>query len=311
MIEKQEFEFGSRDGEHRLHTVKWIPETKPPVCILQIVHGMDEHIGRYEDFALAMAKRGILVVGDDHLGHGLSVKPGEPKGYFCREDAATVLVRDEHRLKKIMQEQYPGVPYAILGHSMGSFILRNYLLRYGSGIDAAIVMGTGMPSKGSALFGLALAKLMGTVRGQTYACALIDKIVFGSYNRQIAKLGGLGSWISANPENVRRYREDPLCGFTFTANGFQTLFQLILNLHDSEKLKNMPQNLPVLFVAGKDDPVGDCGKGVEAVFHSFEKAGLEQAQLKLYPGDRHEILNEKDCETVYNDIYRFLLQKVV
>ena len=101
MIEKEEFYFGSRDGEHKLHAVKWHPETETPICILQIIHGMSEHIGRYEDFARYLAGKGILVVGDDHLGHGLSVKDGEIRGYFCKEDAATVLVRDEHRLKKI------------------------------------------------------------------------------------------------------------------------------------------------------------------------------------------------------------------
>ena len=147
MSRKEEFYFDSRDGEHRLHAVKWIPEAQKPVCVVQIIHGMTEYVDRYDEFADYLAKRDILVVGDDHLGHGKSVREGETYGYFCREDAATVLVRDEHRLKKMTQEQYAGVPYIILGHSMGSFILRNYLTRYGSGIDGAVIMGTGMLSK--------------------------------------------------------------------------------------------------------------------------------------------------------------------
>lgn len=311
MIKKEEFYFGSRDGEHKLYAAKWIPEAEKPVCILQIVHGMTEHIGRYEEFALAMAKKGILVVGDDHLGHGHSVPEGEPMGYFCKEDAATVLVRDEHRLKKIMQEQYPGIPYIILGHSMGSFILRNYLMRYGNGIDGAIIMGTGMQSKHMVRLGWLQASLLGILRGSKHVCKAMDRMLFGIYNNKFtAGPEDSGHWVSVNVENVKAFRADPLCNFIFTANGFQTLMQLILNLYDKEKLAQMPKSLPVLFVSGQEDPVGDFGKSVEKVFHSFEALGMENVQMKLYPGDRHEILNEADKEQVYGDIYRFILQRI-
>ena len=311
MIEKQEFYFGSRDGEHKLHAIKWIPEKEKPVCILQIVHGMSEYVDRYDDFARFMAGRGILVVGDDHLGHGLSVKEGELRGYFCKEDAATVLVRDEHRLKKLMQEQYPGVPYIILGHSMGSFILRNYLMRYGSGIDGAIIMGTGMQPRRMVVFAWILATLISIFAGSRHVCRRLDKMLFCAYNRGL-KAGpeDSGSWVSVNPENAKRHREDPMCHFVFSANGFQTLMKLIWNLYDTEKLRQMPKKLPIFFVSGKEDPVGNYGRAVEKVCHSFEELGMEQVQLKLYPGDRHEILNEADREDVYGDIYRFILQKV-
>lgn len=311
MIEKQEFYFSSRDGEHKLHAIKWIPETQTPICILQIVHGMTEHIGRYDAFARFMAGKGILVVGDDHLGHGLSVKEEEIRGYFCKEDAATVLVRDEHRLKKMMQEQYPGIPYIILGHSMGSFILRNYLMRYGSGIDGAIIAGTGMPPRRQIIFAWTFATVLGIVAGPKHVCKCLDKIAFGFYDKGLrAGPGDSGIWLSMNPENVEIYRQDPMCHFVFTANGFQTLMKLIWNLYDTEKLKQMPKNLPVLFASGQEDPIGNYGRDVEKVFRSFEELGMEQVQLKLYPGDRHEILNEADRENVYGDIYRFILQKV-
>ena len=311
MIEKEEFYFGSRDGEHKLHAVKWHPETETPICILQIIHGMSEHIGRYEDFARYLAGKGILVVGDDHLGHGLSVKDGEIRGYFCKEDAATVLVRDEHRLKKMMQEQYPGIPYIILGHSMGSFILRNYLTRYGNGIDGAVIMGTGMQPRHAVRFGWLQASFLSAVLGDKYVCKGMDKALFGVYNLKFQSgPGDSGHWVSVNPENVKAFQSDPLCDFVFTANGFQTLMRLILNLYDERKLAQMPKDLPILFVSGQQDPVGDFGKGVEKVFHSFESLGMEHVQLKLYPGDRHEILNEADRQEVYGDIYRFVLQNV-
>ncbi len=310
MVNKEEFNFDSRDGEHKIYAVKWIPETEKPVCILQIVHGVAEHIGRYDEFARYLAGKGILVVGDDHLGHGRSVNPGEPYGYFCKEDAATVLVRDEHRLKKMIQEEYVGVPYIILGHSMGSFIVRNYLLRYGTGINGAVIMGTGMQSKGIIMTASAIAAVQRIFCGSKHVSRLMNRLVFGSYNKRIVSCRTEMDWLSANEENVQRYLEDPLCGFVFTVNGFQTVFKLIRNLCDEEKLKTMPKNLPVFFVAGAEDPVGDCGRGVEQVYRSFRDLGMENVQMKLYSGDRHEILNEADRENVYGDIYRWLLQRM-
>jgi alpha-beta hydrolase superfamily lysophospholipase len=307
---KEEFYFDSRDGEHKLHAVKWVPETETPVLILQIIHGMAEHIERYDDFAQYLAKKGILVVGDDHLGHGRSVKPGEPYGYFCKNDAPTVLVRDEHRLKKMMQEQYVGVPYIILGHSMGSFILRNYLLRYGSGIDGAIIMGTGMPSKASITVALTTAAVQKVIFGEKHVSKLMQRGTYRSYLKRIKNPATSNDWLSSDAEYVGRRQEDKLSGFTFTVNGFQTLYRLIHNLHDTEKLKTMPQELPVLFVSGAEDPVGVYGEAVTKVYESYKEIGMEHVQLKLYAGDRHEILNEKDKKDIYGDIYRWLLQRV-
>ncbi|MDE6386992.1 MAG: lysophospholipase [Lachnospiraceae bacterium] len=310
MINKEEFYFDSRDGEHKIHAIRWIPETEKPVCILQIVHGMSEYIDRYDDFATYLAQKGILVVGDDHLGHGKSVNSGEPYGYFCKEDAPTVLVRDEHRLKKMMQEKYPGVPYIILGHSMGSFITRNYLMRYGSGINGALIVGTGMQSKPVLMCARALAAIEKVFCGEKHVSKLVDKAAFGVYNKKIEAPKTSFDWLSRNEDNVRKYIDDPLCGFIFTVNGFQTLFKLIYNLHDTEKLKKMPANLPIFFLSGADDPVGNYGRSVEKVYQSFREIGMENVQMKLYPKDRHELLNEVDKEDVYGDIYRWILQRI-
>lgn len=310
MVTKEDFYFDSRDGEHRIHAIRWNPDVEKPVCILQIVHGMAEYIDRYDDFACFLADRGILVVGDDHLGHGQSVNPGEPYGYFCKEDAPTVLVRDEHRLKKIMQKQYEGVPYIILGHSMGSFITRNYLLKYGTGIDGAVILGTGMHTKPGLLCGIVISTIQRLIFGAKHEGKLINMLTFGTYNKRIKSPKTPYDWMSRNEDNVREYVKDPLCGFVFTVNGFQTLFQLILNLHDEEKLKKMPANLPVFFLSGADDPVGNYGKSVEQVCQSFKEIGMENVQMKLYPKDRHELLNEVDKEDVYGDIYRWILQRI-
>lgn len=310
MINKEEFYFDSRDGEHKIHAIKWVPDVEKPVCILQIVHGMSEYIDRYDDFANYLADKGILVVGDDHLGHGKSVTPGEPYGYFCKEDAPTVLVRDEHRLKKMIQESYPGVPYLILGHSMGSFITRNYLMRYGSGINGALIVGTGMQSKPTLLCARALAAIQKAFCGEKHVSRLVDKAAFGVYNKKIESPKTSFDWLSRNEDNVRKYIDDPLCGFIFTVNGFQTLFKLIYNLHDTEKLKRMPMELPIFFLSGADDPVGNYGRNVEMVYRSFREIGMENVQMKLYPKDRHELLNEVDKKDVYGDIYRWILQRI-
>ena len=175
-MKKEEFYFLSRDNETKIHAVKWIPDTEP-VCILQVVHGMAEYVERYERLAKLLTDNGILVTGEDHLGHGKSLGADGCKGYFCRKDAATVVVRDVHRLKKTVQEQYPGIPYLIMGHSMGSFILRNYLCRYGTGIDGAVVMGTGMQPKAMVCVAKAVAKLQGCLLYTSRNRAVIVKSI--------------------------------------------------------------------------------------------------------------------------------------
>lgn len=301
-MKKEEFFFESRDGQHKLHAVRYLPEN-PPVAILQIVHGMAEHVERYEEFAEFLTQRGILVTAEDHLGHGGSAMQGEPYGYFCSQDPATVVVRDVHRLKKMTQEAYPGIPYVILGHSMGSFILRNYLCRYGSGIDGAVIMGTGMQPAALLTCAKLLVKLQKLIFGEKHVSTLLDKMAFGAYNKKIQNPRTKFDWLSVNAENVDKYMEDPLCGFPFTVNGFETLFELIARLNVPANLETIPKSLPLFMVSGQEDPVGDYGKGVELAHDSLVVAGLQNIQLKLYPGDRHEILNEEDRQTVMEDIY--------
>ncbi|MDE6962296.1 MAG: lysophospholipase, partial [Lachnospiraceae bacterium] len=174
MVKKEEFTFDSRDGATKIHAVRWVPEGKV-VCILQIIHGMAEYVERYEQLAQYLGEKGILVTGDDHLGHGKSVGEEGAYGYFCEQDAATVVVRDVHRLKKITQEEYPGIPYVILGHSMGSFILRNYLFRYGTGIQGAIICGTGSQPKALVKFCKLITAVQGAFLGQKHVAKMLDK----------------------------------------------------------------------------------------------------------------------------------------
>lgn len=310
MIRKEEFYFDSREQGQKIHAVKWIPDVEKPFCILQIVHGMAEHIERYDEFARFLAEKGILVVGEDHLGHGKSVKEGGTYGYFCEHDAANVLVRDVHRLKKIMQEQYPGVIYLILGHSMGSFILRNYLFRYGTGVEGAIIVGTGAQSRGTLFAARTLTAIQKVFCGSKHVSKLLDKAAFGNYNKRFEPSRTKFDWLSREESNVDRYIADPMCGFIFTVNGFATLFKLIYNCSDTEKLNNIPKNLPIMLIAGADDPVGNYGRSIEKVYKSYLECGISNVQMKLYENDRHELLNETDREQVYGDIYRWILQRL-
>lgn len=309
---KEEFYFDSRDGKSKIHAVRYRPEDTGQVrCILQVVHGMAEYAERYEEFAAFLVERGFVVTGDDHLGHGKSVGQGGKQGYFCEQDPATVLVRDVHRLKKLTEELYPGVPFVLMGHSMGSFITRNYLCRYGTGISGAVIMGTGMQPKAV----LDMARLVAGVQklfcGSGHVSRLLDRLAFGGYGRGITDRRTAFDWLSRDRERVDRYIADPMCGFTFTVNGFGALFELVVRLYSPENLAAVPKDLPVFMVSGDADPVGDYGKGVRRAYDSLVAAGLTDIRLKLYPGGRHELLNETNRSQVMQDICRWVEENVL
>ncbi len=308
---KEEFFFDSRDGKTRLHAVRYSPDEGAVRCVLQVVHGMSEYVERYEEFARFMTRRGFVVTGDDHLGHGKSVGDGGKYGYFCEQDPATVVVRDVHRLKKITQEKYPSVPYVIMGHSMGSFITRNYLCRYGTGVRAAVIMGTGMQSRLTLGAARAVAGIQKLFCGGDHKSRLLDRMAFGGYNKKIQNPRTPSDWLSRDPERVALYNADPLCGFCFTVNGFGTLFELIARLHRKEYLKGMPETLPVLMVSGTEDPVGGYGRGVRQAYESLKEAGLSQITLKMYEGGRHELLNETNRAEVMQDILDWIEKTVL
>lgn len=309
MVKKEELYFDSRDGVSRIHAIRWIPDGEPR-AILQIVHGMAEYVDRYHDFAVKMAERGFLVIGEDHLGHGLSVQGEGTYGYFCENDPATVVVRDVHRLKKLTQKEYPGIPCFIMGHSMGSFITRNYICKYGTGVEGAVIMGTGMQKKAVVSSAKKMAAAQKIIHGSKYRSKVLDKAAFGQYNKRIENPKTESDWLSKDEKKVEEYINDPLCGFTFTVNGFQTLFELIWRLYRQDNLDNMPKDLPIMFVSGTDDPVGDYFEGVERAIESFKATGMQDITVKKYEKGRHELLNEPEWEQIAEDIYSWLLEKL-
>lgn len=305
-MRKEEFTFDSRDGKTKLYACAFYPEQEP-LCIVQIVHGMKDRMARYEEFAQYLADRGILVVGEDHLGHGKTVTEGGAFGYFCENDPATVLVRDVHRLKKIMEEKYPTLPYFVYGHSMGSFIVRNYMARYGTGVEGVILAGTGTPTKVELLFGKFLTAVIGKVKGTKYVSKLVDNISTKSYMSGIENARTEHDWLCANEEEISKFAKDTLCsGYTFTVNGYDTLFELALRMQKKENMLKIPKKLPILIVSGTEDPVGNKGLTPKKLYDDYLNLDLTKAVLKLYSGVRHEVLREKNRETVYADLYSWI-----
>lgn len=309
MVNRTYFTFPSRDGFHTIHAMKWQSDEVEPVGILQLIHGMAEYVARYEEVAVHFAEKGFIVVGDDHLGHGDTAKEYGDYGFFCKKDPVTVLVRDEHRLKKIVQKDHEGLPYFILGHSMGSLILRNYLCRYGSGIDGAVICGTAHYGRLSLFVGKLLTGILKIAGKEKNKSALLDEVMFGSFNKRTEKRTAF-DWICSDERVVDSYMNDPSCGFLFTVNGYDTLMELIKKLNKRSYLSKMPKKLPVLFISGAEDPVGNYGKAVQDVYDTFLHLDLTKVQIKLYNDARHELLNEKQKMQVYEDVSNWLFKVI-
>ncbi len=310
-ITKEEFRFDSRDGKTQLYATSWAPDTEP-LAVVQIIHGMNEYIDRYDRFARFLAEQGFYVTGEDHLGHGKSVPEGGTFGYFCENDAATVLVRDVHRLKKMTQEKLgEQIPYFILGHSMGSIMLRNYLLRYGKGIDGAIIMGTGTVPMPLLAASQLITKSLIAVKGPKHISKKVVSLCFGKYLDHIEQPVTLYDWVNSDEEELDKYVKDPLCtGFTFCVEGFDTLVEMSRRMQLKNLMTRIPQKLPILIASGTEDPVGAWGKDPQELYDTYLNLGLSRVSIKMYPGMRHEILNEKDRDRVFEDIYHWLRQQL-
>lgn len=300
-MRKEVFTYESNDGKTNIHAVRWLPEGEVK-GVLQIIHGMAEYVERYEEFACFLAEQGFLVTGHDHLGHGSSIVSEQERGYFADTDGGNVLIEDIHSLRKITSAKYPGVMYFMLGHSMGSFLLRRYLTVYWEGVDGALIVGTGTQPEQTLKLGRLMCRFLAKVFNWHHKSRLIDSIAFGKKYHKFEAAGDGTSWLSRNADSVKAYTEDPCCGFLFTLNGFDTLFDTIFYAGRPEHLQRMPKTLPLFILSGKEDPVGDFGTGVKAVYRMYADQGFFDVTWKLYENDRHEILNELDRDCVYKDV---------
>ena len=306
MAQRQEFSFDSRDMKTKIHAVKYLPEREKKACLI-VAHGMGEHFGRYSEMAEFLAEQGIVVAGADMLGHGKTVVDEKDFGYFCEQDPATVVVRDVHRLKKTIQAENRNLPIFVMGHSMGSFLIRNYIEMYGSGISGAIIMGTGDVSGLKIILGEKLIALMNLIHGGRYVSRMLSYCALGSYQKKSPNNDEYPfKWGCSRKEVREENANDPLTGHEFSVNGYKTLVDLVDRAQDPERIRKIPKDLPLYIISGADDPVGDFGKGIEKLATKYRKSGLTEVETKIYPGDRHEIYLERDRFDIMMDIVKFM-----
>ncbi|MBQ9031630.1 MAG: lysophospholipase [Parasporobacterium sp.] len=307
---KQDFYYLSADKETKIHASSWVPSEGQPRAVLQIVHGMVEYIGRYQEFAEYLAARGFYVTGNDHLGHGESVTSDEKHGYFHKTHGNQYVIEDIHTLRTRTAEQFPGVPYFMLGHSMGSFLLRQYIGLHGEGLQGVIIMGTGNQPAAVLRAGKAICRVLSLFKGDTYRSAFVNNMAFGSYNKQFEPARTTHDWLTKDTAIVDKYLADPWCTFVFTLNAYYHMFSGIQIAQSKEHIGAIPKDLPMLIVSGDKDPVGRFGADIKAAYQIYKEAGLRDLQMKLYPEDRHEILNELDRNQVYEDLEKWLTDRI-
>lgn len=288
-----------------LSTAIFIPEEEVK-GIVQISHGMAEHKERYFSFMEYLTERNYVVVINDHRGHGESVRDKNDLGYFY-DESGEYIVKDLHQITLYMKERFPGKPVYLFGHSMGSMVVRMYIKKYDSEIDKLIVCGS--PSKNPlvdvALFVVRFQKLF---KGDRYRSRLIQNLAFGSYNKNIDKPISDSAWLSSDENNVQNYDSDDLCGFIFTLNGFRNLFLLMKEIYITSGWALKNKDLPIMFIAGRDDPVIVSEDKWNESREFLQKLGYTNVRGKLYKGLRHEILNENIKENIYDDIVKFMLE---
>ena len=298
---RTEFEYASK-GAGTIHAYRWTPEGTP-IAVLQLVHGIAEHMLRYDEFARYLNGHGVLVTAEEHMGHGRSVGSGAER-YFAGGWLSAV--GDTYELLRRTKEEFPSLPYFVLGHSMGSFMTRTLLFTYpNAGLRGAVICGTGWQGGATLAAGRTLCALEQLRLGETKPSPLLNNLMFGAFNRKFPDAKTENDWICADPAVVQAYTDDPLCGGSTTVGLAREMLRGIGMIEKKKNLAAMPKELPVLFIAGKSDPVGNMGKGVKRSAQAFRDVGMKSVELKLYDG-RHEILNERNRGEVYDDVWRFL-----
>lgn len=276
-----------------------VPDTAPR-GVVQLVHGMCEHKERYIPFMEWLTERGYVCVIHDHRGHGASVKAPEDLG-FLYSGGWQAMVEDVRVVSDWILEQYPDLPYTLFGHSMGSMVVRSFAKRYDDRLDRLFVCGcpSDNPAKG---VGKALADLTGRLRGWHFRPRFLQQMSFGAYNKPFAAEGWPAAWVCSDPDTLKAYHADPLCQYRFTANGFSGLLGLMKDCYSAKGWKVSNPDLLVHFISGAEDPCRVSDKALEQAVEKMRKLGYTHVDLKLYPGMRHEILNETGRLTVWNDI---------
>ena len=303
------FLYRSADRITDIHAIEWTPDTEP-VCVVQLVHGMQEFIERYEPFAEFLCSKGCVVVGNDHLGHGASVFSEDKYGYFSSKGGNRVLLSDMRQLQRITQEKYPSLPYFMFGHSMGSFLTRQYICMHAKKLDGAIICGTAYHPAIEADMGKLICRVIARFRGWMYRSTFVTGMAMGSYNKRFAPARTKADWLTRDKAVVDAYLADSRTSHMFTLNAWYNVFVGLKYLTVRSNLEKIPYTFPVLLVAGAMDPVGNYGAGVKKTAAQLKSIGMNDVECIIYPNDRHEILNELDREDVYKDLWSWISSRM-
>jgi len=296
-----DFTFPSSNGKVNIHVRRHLPDGEVKATV-QIAHGIAEYAARYDAFASFLADNGFAVYANDHMGHGKSISEDWPISYFGDEKGWDMAIADMKKLHEIVINENPGVPCYLFGHSMGSFLSRTYIILHPNDFNAAVLSGTGQQSKALIIAGKMMAKMEITRHGPAYQSDMLNKLAFGSYNNGYTSPRTSHDWLSRDTGCVDKYVADPLCGFVPSAGLFHQMMCGIDFISNNANLKKMNPELPVYFMSGDADPVGENGKGVKKAYANFIKAGMKDVSIRLYKGGRHEMLNELNKDDVYKDV---------
>lgn len=303
----EEYIFKSSDKVSDIHTVIWKPQTSKIRGVIQISHGMSEHVYRYEQFAKYMTDNGFIVCGNDHLGHGkFNTKQ---KGFMGEKDGYKYMVEDLNQVYNFMIVQYPGLPYFLIGHSMGSFLARYYCTLYGNELDGVIFSGT-KGSEPTIEFGLLLCNIMIFLGKGKSESKILNKVSFSSYSTKILSKKTDFDWLCSDENIVDEYIKDENCGFVFTYYAFKDLFKLLKYISASSFYKDFPKTLSTYLFSGAEDPVGNYSKGVKEVYKKLVDEGVSDVSIKLYEKGRHEMLNETNKLEVFDDVLKWIVSKI-
>jgi len=299
----ERFLFKADDGTE-ISAAKWMPKNEP-VGLIQIVHGMNEHIGRYDETAKFFVEKGYAVFGEDHRGHGLTGKNGQ-MGHFADKEGSLKVIEDNHTLLKMMKKEYPGKKLILYGHSMGSFISRNLAWKYGEDIDFLLLSGSGNFSNGYIYSNLFLLSFFSLFKKQTDSLLFVHNIGMKDLNKSFEPRNTDYDWLSTDPAIAQEFINDPLCGAMNSIAFYKDLMSFMKSMQNKENIAKIPKNLPIFIFSGSMDPVGKNGKTVQTTYKNYVTAGLKNIKLKIFEGYRHELHKEPVKEQLFNEILEWI-----
>lgn len=293
----------SQDGK-KIYVYCW-DKVQEPKAMIQILHGMGEHAGRYKEFAEYLNKQGYIVYASDHRGHGKTAGSVENLAYIG-ENGFNAIVEDKHLIFQQMKKEHPKLPTYLIGHSFGSFLSQEYILRYGSELNGVVLIGSAAQRGLKVQAGYLVASIGRMFFGEKRQSKFMDHLSFGNFNKRFKADKSKHAWICSDMNAVKKYEEDPFCGGVSTIGFYYYFLKALKNIYKQERLNLIPKRLPIYIAAGAEDPVGEYGKSVYNLFTLYKDIGLNDVKLKLYPGMRHEVLNEVDKDKVYEDLLTWI-----